>query len=215
ARIAAAADVAPHWAAVSRASGQPIEPAVWLVDPPHSSFPASVAAAAVRLAAPEQEGAYLRRLRELVFLEQRNIARWTVLRGALRSIAIDVDRWQAMIDTGAAAAVFDYDRVLVRSLGVRAFPTILADSGAGRPRLLATGSLGPEELETEVLAAIDVSRAPRPSSPAAADVLDAYQTGTSVELAAALGLSVPEAERELTRAGGKRLAVAGGTVWAR
>src|SRR5262249_41597511 len=201
ARIAAAADVAPHWAAVSRASGQPIEPAVWLVDPPHSSFPASVAAAAVRLAAPEQEGAYLRRLRELVFLEQRNIARWTVLRGALRSIAIDGARWQAMIDTGAAAAVFDYDRVLVRSLGVRALPTILADSGAGRPRLLATGSLGPEELETEVLAAIDVSSAPRPSS-AAADVLNAYQTGTSVELAAALGLSVPEAERELTRAGG-------------
>jgi putative protein-disulfide isomerase len=210
--IRAPADVAPHWDAVSRASGQPIDARVWLTDPPASSFPASIAAAAVRLVAPEQEGRYLRRLRELVFLEQQNIARPEVLRQALAGLEIDGGAWQAMLDSGAAERVFAADRALARRLGVRVFPTVLVESGAAGARTVAEGSLQPEALELEPAGAPPALwRAPR----SATAVLDAYQTGTSAELAAALGLAVPEAERALTRAGARRRPVANGTVWER
>jgi hypothetical protein len=46
-----------------------------------------------------------------------------------------------------------------------------------------------------------------------AAVLAAYETGTSAELAAALGLSVPDAERFLGLAGAHGRTVANGTVW--
>jgi putative protein-disulfide isomerase len=213
--IAAAADVAPHWDAVSRASGQPIDSRVWLSDPPASSYPASIAAAAVRLVAPEQEGRYLRRLRELVFLERRNIARPEVLRAALAAIEIDRHGWQAMLDGGAAERVFAADRALARRLGVRLFPTVLIEGAAGRPGVVTEGSLSPQALERAVLEAVATPLAPSPESESAAAVLDAYETATSAELAAALGLAVPAAERVLMRAGARRRTVANGTVWER
>jgi putative protein-disulfide isomerase len=213
--IAAAADVAPHWDAVSRASSQPIDSRVWLTDPPASSYPASIAAAAVRVLAPEHEARYLRRLRELVFLERRNIARPDVLREALSAIEIDGDRWQAIIDGGAAERVFAADRAVARWLGVRVFPTVLIEGAARRPGVVAEGSLSPEALERAVLEAVATPLAPSQASRSAAAVLDAYQTGTSAELAAALALAVPAAERALTRAGARRRTVANGTVWER
>jgi putative protein-disulfide isomerase len=213
--ISAPADVAPHWDIVARASGQPIDSRVWLTDPPGSSFPASIAAAAVRLLAPEQEGRYLRRLRELVFLERRNIARPAVLRQALAAIGVDSDRWQAMIDTGAAERVFEADRALARRLGVRVLPTLFVEKAFVHPRVVAAGSLAPEALEQAVLEAAATPLAPSQASRRAAAVLDAYQSGTGAELAAALGLAVPAAERELMRTGARRRTVANGTVWGR
>jgi putative protein-disulfide isomerase len=213
--ISAPADVAPHWDAVARASGQPIDSRVWLADPPASSFPASIAAVAVRLVAPELEGRYLRRLRELVFLERRNIARPDVLCQALAALEIDGDAWQATIDSGAAERVFAADRALARRLGARVLPTLLVQSAAAHPRTVAEGSLPPQRLERAVLEAAAAPLAPQPAPRSLAAMLDTYQSGTSPELAAALGLAVPDAERELTRAGARRRRVANGTVWER
>jgi putative protein-disulfide isomerase len=162
AAISAPTDVAPHWDAVASASGQPIDSRVWLTDPPGSSFPASIAAAAVRLVAREQEGRYLRRLRELVFLERRNIARPAVLRQALAALEIDSDAWQAMLDSGAAERVFAADRALARRLGARVLPTLLVETAAAQPRAVAEGSLPPQRLEQAVLDAAAAPLAPRP-----------------------------------------------------
>jgi putative protein-disulfide isomerase len=213
--IAAASDVAPHWDVVSRASGQPIDSRVWLTDPPASSYPASIAAAAVRLVAPEQEGRYLRRVRELVFLARRNIARPEVLREALAAIEIDMHVWQAMIDTSAAERVFAADRALARRLGVRVLPTLFIETATAHPRVVAEGSHSPEALERAVLEAVATPLATAQASRSAAAVLDAYESGTSAELAAALGLAVPAAERALMRAGARGRTVANGTVWER
>jgi putative protein-disulfide isomerase len=213
--ISVPADVAPHWDAVSRASGQPIDSRIWLTDPPASSFPASIAAAAVRLVAPGQEGRYLRRLRELVFLERHNIARRDVLRQALAAIKIDGDDWQAMIDSGAAERVFAADRALARRLGARVLPTLLVESAAAHPRAVAEGSLPPQRLEQAVLDAAAAPLAPQPAPRSPAATLDAYHSGTSAEFAAALGLAVPDAERELTCAGARPRRVGNGTVWER
>lgn len=211
--ISVPGDVAAHWDAVSRSSRQPIDSRVWLSDPPASSYPASIAGAAVRLVAPEQEGRYLRRLRELVFLERQNIARPEVLHRALEAIDIDVDGWRAMLDTGAAERAFAADRGLVRGLGVRVLPTLLLDGRGLAPRPVAEGSLAPHALERALLKAAAGPLTPRPAPRSAAAVLEAYGTGTSAELAAALDVPVLNAERELTRAGARRRTVGDGAVW--
>jgi putative protein-disulfide isomerase len=169
----------------------------------------------VRLVAPEQEGRYLRRLRELVFLERRNIARPAVLRQALAALEIDSDAWQAMLDSGAAERVFAADRALARRLGARVLPTLLVETATAQPRAVAEGSLPPQRLEQALLDAAAAPLAPRPAPRSAAAMLDSYRSGTSAELAAALGLAVPDAERALTRAGTRRRTVANGTVWQR
>jgi putative protein-disulfide isomerase len=213
--ITSPADVAPHWDAVAEASGQPIDSRVWITDPPASSFPACIAAIAVRLVVPEQEGRYLRRLRELVFLEGRNIARTEVLREALRSVEVDADAWSVVIHSGAAARLFEADRARARRLGARAFPTVFIETADGQLHVIARHASSPAAFEA---AARDVASAllGPPVVPASvAGVLDEYGTATTAELTAATGLSAQVVDNDLTVAGAQRRDLAPGTVWQR
>lgn len=211
--IASPADVAPHWDQVSQCSGQPIDSALWLLDPPASSFPACVAAVAVRLVAPEQEGPYLRRLRELAFLERRNIARDEVLVEALAGLEIEAGSWRAAIDDGRAEQAFRADRALARTLGAGVFPTLFTAWGSAPLRLAAQGSLGTSRLEETLLVGSPLE--PRRAIPSVAAALDAYRSGTGAEFAALLEVSLAEAEQLLAAAGARSTAVGAGRVWAR
>lgn len=211
--IASPADVAPHWNRVSERSGQPIDARVWLDDPPESSFPACVAAVAVRLVAPEQEEPFLRRLRELVFLERRNIARPEVLAEALDTMEIDSDAWRAAIDDGRAERTFQADRGVARMLGARVFPTLLVASGSRPPRLVSEGTVGPEQLESALLEVAGAALGPRREAPSAAAALSAYGTGTTAEFAALLEVPASVAERSLAAAGAQWRPVGRGKVW--
>lgn len=211
--IASPADVAAHWDRVSQRSGQPIDSAVWLLDPPASSFPACVAAVAVRLVAPELERPYLRRLRELVFLERRNIAREEVLVEALAGLELDPALWRAPIEDGRAEHAFQADRALARTLGARVFPTLFAGSGSRPMRLAAQGSPGAAELEAALLAGSQLE--PSRAVPSVAPALGAYGSGTTAELAALLEVSLPEAERRLAAAGAHSTVFGTGRLWTR
>lgn len=211
--ITAPADVAPHWDHVSTVSGQPIDSSVWLVDPPASSFPACAAAVAVRLVAPEQEGRYLRRLRELVFLERRNIARQEVLDMALGRIEIDLDAWRTVIADGRAERAFEADRALARTLGAHVFPTLLTATESRPLRPIAQGSVGAAQLEAALLAESPLE--PQRGVPSAAAALDAYGSGTTLEFAALLEVLPAEAERRLAAVGARSTPVGGGRTWER
>lgn len=67
--------MAPQWFQVGAHSGMPFYERIWLEDPPGSSFPACLAFKAAERQGTAQGEAYLRRLREAVMVEQRNIAR--------------------------------------------------------------------------------------------------------------------------------------------
>lgn len=202
-------DVAHHWDEFSTMTGQPIDASVWLTDPLHSSFPASIAAVAVRLVAPALETEFLRRVRELLFLDARNIARPEVLAEAAVAIGVDVAAYTAALADGSAEAQFLQDRVRSRTLGVRGFPTLFVEGVGGR--LVVHGIFGPEQLERAVLAVSGLERRPHlPGVDAAADQLG---LGTSAEYAAALGWDTVATERALAAAGMHKTGIGGGAVW--
>jgi hypothetical protein len=60
----------------------PIDGDVWLEDPLHSSYPPSIAFKAAQLQDPKKALAFLRRIREMVFLEKKNITKWEHLQAA-------------------------------------------------------------------------------------------------------------------------------------
>ncbi len=69
--ISKPSDVARHWDEVSQHYDMPIDGDVWLEDPLSSSYPPSIAFIAATLQDKEKAVRFLRRIREMVFLEKK------------------------------------------------------------------------------------------------------------------------------------------------
>lgn len=204
-------DVAHHWDEFSAMTGQPIDASVWLTDPLPSSFPASIAAVAVRLVSPEREAEFLRRIREALFLDARNIARPEVLAQAAAALGVDMPAYAAVLADGSAEQQFRHDRAQSRALGVRGFPTLFVEGAGGR--LVVHGIFNPGQLERAVLAVSGMERRPQLAGIEAAVAL--LGVGTSAEYEATLGWDTVATEQALAAAGMTRVDVGGGAVWRR
>jgi predicted DsbA family dithiol-disulfide isomerase len=129
--ISKPADVAPHWDEVSRHYQMPIVGDVWLEDPLHSSYPPSVAFKAAQMQDEYKAIAFLRRIREMVFLEKKNITKWVHLADAARDAGLDVGLFEQHYQADAVN-MFQADLQLAAQWGVRGFPTLLVFNGEGQ-----------------------------------------------------------------------------------
>lgn len=146
--VAAPSHVGPQWLEVSRLSGMPIEPRIWHDDPPASSYPACLAVKAAELQGRDMGERYLRRAREAVMLEQRNIARRAVLLELATELAaeevkaeaaaatsgaaaLDPDAFCRALDEGSALAAFREDLRDVKYRDIGRFPTLVIRGAAG------------------------------------------------------------------------------------
>lgn len=116
--------VAPHWEEAADRHGMPVDAGVWRDDPPHSTYPANMAYKAAELQSTELAHRYLRRLREAVATERRNIARTTVLLELAEEVGLDADALTKALESGTAKAAFEEDRRFVRRNNVTAFPSV-------------------------------------------------------------------------------------------
>jgi protein-disulfide isomerase-like protein with CxxC motif len=205
------ADVAPHWEEVVERYGQPIDPSVWLRDPLSSSFPASIAAYTVRLLAPELEEAYLRRIRDALFLEARNVARPEVLTACAADVGVDEARFKASFERGEGVAAFEAGLAELRGLPVRGFPTLIVSGAEGVQPWIMRGTQPYFRLERALGAVL--GELPPHRSTALDDVLAAYGSGTTLEFAEVLELGLDETAAALRRAGMRERAVAGSAWW--
>lgn len=121
--ISKPADVASHWDEVSEHYDMPIDGDVWLEDPLHSSYPPSIAFKAAQIQDEEIAVSFLRRLREMLFLEKKNITKWEHIGSAAVEVGLDPTRLKGDCE-GRAKEHFKEDLELARKLGVRGFPTL-------------------------------------------------------------------------------------------
>lgn len=121
--ISKPSDVAKHWDEASAYYDMPIDGDVWLEDPLSSSYPPSIAFKAAQMQDEEKAVQFLRELRELLFLQKKNIAKWEIIRLAAEKAALDVEQLKEDYE-GEAKALFMEDLELAQKLGVRGFPTM-------------------------------------------------------------------------------------------
>ncbi len=130
--------VAQHWDEASEAYQMPIDGNVWLEDPLDSSYPPSIAFKAAQIQSEEKALVFLRRIKEMVFLEKKNIAKWEHLQEAAVQSGLDASQFKSDFE-GKANGLFEEDLAMARSLGVRGFPTIFFLDEEGN-RFLVYGS---------------------------------------------------------------------------
>lgn len=123
-------DVASHWDEVSVHYDMPIDGDLWLEDPLDSSYPPSIAFKAAQLQDKDKAILFLREMREMVFLQKKNITKWEHIALAAEKVRLDVLQLKADFE-GKAKELFDKDLKLGKEMGVRGFPTLffIEDSG--------------------------------------------------------------------------------------
>lgn len=121
--ISKPSDVAHHWDEVSQHYDMPIDGDIWLEDPLSSSYPPSIAFKAAQMQDEKKAIRFLRRIREMVFLEKKNITRWEFLSSAANETGLDTVKFKADYESGAII-LFQEDLSLAKKMGVRGFPTL-------------------------------------------------------------------------------------------
>jgi len=123
-------DVADHWDEVSIHYDMPIDGDVWLEDPLDSSYPPSIAFKAAQIQDNEKAILFLREIREMVFLQKKNITKWEHLANAAKKVGLNIEQLKTDFETNAKT-LFEEDLKLAKELGVRGFPSMFFVDEAG------------------------------------------------------------------------------------
>ncbi|AWG21251.1 hypothetical protein FFWV33_06745 [Flavobacterium faecale] len=117
-------DVAQHWEEVSKEHLNPISGDIWIEDPLESSYPPSIAFKAAQLQSNDKAISFLRRLQEMIFIEKKNISKWTEIEKA--ALTSELDSALLFKDIKAKGlGLFHEDLDYAKEMNVTAFPTIL------------------------------------------------------------------------------------------
>lgn len=133
--ISKPSDVAHHWDEVSVYYDMPIDGNVWLEDPLNSSYPPSIAFKAAQMQDNEKAILFLRKIREMVFLQKKNITKWEHLELAGKKVGLDIVKLKTDYE-GKAKELFEEDLKLGRELGVRGFPTMFFTDTTGQKEMV-------------------------------------------------------------------------------
>jgi predicted DsbA family dithiol-disulfide isomerase len=133
--ISKPSDVAHHWDEVSRYYNMPIDGDVWLEDPLASSYPPSIAFKAAQLQDEDKAVVFLRALREMVFLQKKNITKWEHIAAAAAVAGLDATQLKKDYET-RAGELFKADLDLARQSGVRGFPTLFITDSLGHREMV-------------------------------------------------------------------------------
>lgn len=208
--ITGPADLVPHYAEVAQHYGQPIDSTVLITDPPGSSYPPSIATHIVRALEPTREEAYLRRIRQAVFLESRNFARPEVLADCAADIGLDRQHFLEMFQQGHGKIAFQQDLQEARQLNATGFPTLFLKGHDNQTRVLR-GTQPFTKLEQAFLQISGLEGIE--THPSTKEVLLAYGSGTTREFAEVLGLEQEATIDSLITAGARRTPLAGDALW--
>lgn len=133
--ISKPSDVAHHWDEVSVYYDMPIDGDLWLEDPLSSSFPPSIAFKAAQIQDEKKATIFLREIREMVFIQKKNITKWENLENAAIKAELDITTFKYDVEN-KAKELFNEDLKLGKDLGVRGFPTMFFVDSNGRREIV-------------------------------------------------------------------------------
>ncbi len=192
--ISKPADVAQHWDEVSVYYDMPIDGDVWIEDPLSSSYPPSIAFKAAQIQDQDKAITFLRVVREMVFLQKKNIAKWEHLAAAAKQVGLDLTQFKSDYE-GRAKALFEADLQLAKTYGVRGFPTLFFEGKTGE-RQLVYGTKPYPFYETAILT-LNPHIQKLHYTKTSEYLFSVYPTLTAKEFAELAGLSRVESEQQL------------------
>lgn len=215
--ISKPSDVAHHWDEASSHYEMPIDCNVWIEDPLDSSYPSCIAMKAAQIQSKEKAVKFMRILREKLYLEKKNIAKWENIAEAAKIAKLDIAKLKTDYE-GDGQKLFQEDLNLARALGVRGFPTLFfADENNNQ--LTVYGSKPYASYENAILALYPEVKKKKVPNENLLSLFEIYPTLTSKEYAIILDRSNVEATAILQRSFEKgeldKMIVKNGTLYSK
>lgn len=117
-------DAAQLWNNLSNKHQMPIDGDIWIEDPLDSSYPPSIAFKAAQLQDSDKAISFLRRMKEMLFVEKKNINKWVHLEKAALTSGLDAALLRKDI-SGQGHERFLEDLNHAKELGIQVFPTLI------------------------------------------------------------------------------------------
>ncbi len=212
--ISKPSDVASHWDEVSIHYDMPIDGDVWLEDPLSSSYPPSIAFKAAQMQDSKKAILFLREIREMVFLQKKNITKWEHIATAARQVGLNADQLKTDFE-GEAKIRFDDDLNLAKQLGVRGFPTLFfVDNSGNTEKVYGTK---PYTLYEKAVLTLNPSASRNEYSENWEALFAAYQSLTAKEFSELSGMPRQESETFLNELSSNgelaKLTTKNGAIW--
>ena len=171
-------EVAAHWEAVCSFYEMPVNKQIWLEDPLPSSYPPSIAFKAAQLQDTGKAVLFLRRIREMVFLEKKNIIKKDHLYTAAYDVGLDAARLIRDLE-GRAQNLFRLDLMKAEELQVKVLPTLFFSNKQGVE--LALNGYQPYENFVDILKQLKPDIEKTEYDKSAEALFDQFQTLTTRE----------------------------------
>ncbi|MBS7254184.1 DsbA family protein [Flavobacterium branchiicola] len=185
--ISKPADVAEHWDEASLHYEMPIDGDVWIEDPLNSSYPSCIAMKAAQIQSKQKAVVFMRILREKLFLEKKNIAKWDNIEEAAKLANLDIQKLKTDYE-GDARKLFQEDLDYGKKLGVRGFPTLFFSDGNSN-QFTVYGSKPYAAYENALVALFLGAKKKNIPNENPLDLFDIYPTLTAKEYAVLLDKS--------------------------
>ncbi|OCB75796.1 dithiol-disulfide isomerase [Flavobacterium piscis] len=189
--ISKPSDVAHHWDEASLHYEMPIDGNVWIEDPLESSYPSCIAVKAAQIQSKEKAITFMRMLREKLYLEKKNIAKWENIAESAQLAGLDINKLKTDYE-GKAKTLFHEDLTYAKNLGVRGFPTLFFSDGNNN-QLTVYGSKPYTSYENALLALYPEAKKKPFIAKNSLALFEIYPTLAPKEYAVILDLSYAEA----------------------
>lgn len=189
-------DVAAHWDEAGSYYEMPIDGGVWLEDPLHSSYPPGIAFKAAEMQDQQKAAHFLRRIKEMVFLEKKNTTKLEHLKVAAIQTGLNAEQLEVDIQVEAKMR-FEADLLLAKNLGIRGFPSIVFTDSKDE-RYLVYGFKPYEDFE-EALLKWNPAAVKKPINTNYTNLFKSFPTMTTKEFAVLTHKKKAEAETFLNQ----------------
>ncbi|MBK6609391.1 MAG: DsbA family protein [Sphingobacteriales bacterium] len=215
--ISEPANVAQHWDEVALHYQMPIDGGVWLADPLPSSYPPSIAFKAAQLQNPDKALLFMRIIREMVFVEKKNITKLEHLLDAASKAKLNIEQFKADYTLGAAKQLFENDLHLAQKMGARGFPTLFFSNNF-EEQVTVYGARPYETFEQAIFKLYpDAAAQPGSAQPLPDDLWKMYNSYTAKEWSLLTNSSFSAAEKQMDALMGiynlEKITIKSGSLW--
>ncbi len=195
-RITKPSDAADLWEEIREKEKIPINGDIWMDDPLMSSYPPCIAFKAAQRQDKDKAIFFLRRLKEMLFMEKKNINKWENLEKAALFCGLDAALLQKQMNNEGIED-FMKDLELGNKLDIHVFPTLIFKKKGIEDEILK-GLKSYEIIEETILKYIPNAKK-NANLPLPADLFKLYNNMTEKEFAFLLNLEHDHANEELIK----------------